>query len=46
MIDIAVAQEGFKKNDISNIALIKSGYNIANGLTKQMSHSALQNAVS
>lgn len=42
ILGIAAAQNGFKKNDISDIELIRSGDSIADGLTKRMSHSSLK----
>lgn len=41
MIDIASAREGFKNRDISDIGFVRSGHNIADGLTKSMNQSSL-----
>lgn len=43
MLDIAAAREGFKDELISNIGLVRSKHNIADGLTKEMNQSALRN---
>lgn len=46
MLDIAAAREGFRDRLISDIGLVRSGNNIADGLTKGMSQVALRHAVS
>ena len=45
MIDIAAAREGFKDHLISDIGIVRSSPNIADGLTKSMSQSALQDVL-
>ena len=41
MLDIAAAQEGFSKKEISDIGFVRSEENIADGLTKRMSQRTL-----
>lgn len=42
MLDVAAAREGFKNQDISNIGLVRSESNVADGLTKQMAQATLR----
>ncbi len=46
MLDIAAAREGFRDKLISDIGFVSSSKNLADGLTKSMSQSALQEVVS
>ena len=43
MLDVAASREGFKNKDISNIGLVRSEHNIADGLTKQMAQGTIRN---
>ena len=43
MLDVAAARKGFETKDISNIGLVPSAYNIADGLTKPMQQAAIRN---
>ena len=45
MLDVAAAREGFKVGDISNIGLVRSERNIADGLTKHMAQATLRNLI-
>lgn len=45
MLDIAAAREGFRKHEISDIGLVRSEDNIADGLTKAMKQGALRGVV-
>lgn len=42
MLDIAAAREGFKEKTISDIGLVRSEHNIADGFTKDMSQKNLR----
>lgn len=42
MLDVAAAREGFKTQDISNIGLVKSEHNVADGLTKEMTQATIR----
>lgn len=42
MIDIAAAREGFRDKVISDIELVRINDNIADGLTKKISRSIIQ----
>ncbi len=46
MLDIAAAREGFRDKLISDIGFVRSSKNLADGLMKSMSQSALQEVVS
>jgi len=41
MIDVAAARETYNRNEMSNVGLVKSEQNVADGLTKQRLCSAL-----
>ena len=42
MLDVAAARKGFEMKDISNIGLVPSASNIADGLTKPMQQASLR----
>lgn len=42
MIDVAAAREAYKRNEISNVGLVKSEHNVADGLTKPGPCAALE----
>lgn len=46
MIDIAAGRESYNQEEISNVGLVMSEHNIADGLTKEKSNQALQNLFS
>ena len=46
MLDIAAAREGFRDNVISDIGVVRSSQNIADGLARSVSQTALQHVVS
>lgn len=41
MLDIAVASQGFKRKEISNIGFVRSNDNVSDVLTKSMKQAAL-----
>lgn len=45
MLDIAAAREGFRDKIISDIGFVRSGNNIADGLTKSLSQAVLRDVV-
>lgn len=45
MLDVVSAGEEFKGGEISNIGFIRSDYNLAGGLTKQMNQAKLKNVL-
>lgn len=45
MLDIAVAREQFRVSDVSDICLVRSAANLADGLTKAMHQAALRDCV-
>ena len=42
MLDIACAREGYRRKDIHNIGFVRSGDNVADGLTKSMQQATLR----
>ena len=42
MLDVATARQGFRSGEISNIGLVRSERNVADGLTKPMAQAALR----
>ena len=45
MLDMAVAKEGFRKKEISDIGFVRSNDNVADGLTKTMHQKALMDVL-
>ena len=45
-IDIASARECYNRQEISNVGLVASEHNIADGLTKETPNNALENLMS
>eukprot|EP00171_Calliarthron_tuberculosum_P022574 IDg22574t1 len=46
MLDVAVAREGYRKKEISDIGFVRSSHNLADGLTKLMNQAALRDLMS
>lgn len=45
ILDVACGREAFQRHDISNIRIIRSSNNLADGLTKRMQRSELREAI-